>query len=47
MDEWNVTGASAVPLEVALKQRNKYFEGIKFRSIRELMEDAADKPGMV
>ncbi|KAK7463121.1 hypothetical protein VKT23_007706 [Stygiomarasmius scandens] len=47
MDEWNVTGASAVPLEVALEQRNKYFEGIKFRSIQELMEDAADKPGMV
>ncbi|KAK7034502.1 hypothetical protein VNI00_012349 [Paramarasmius palmivorus] len=45
MDEWNVTGASAVPQDVALKQREKFFKGIKFRSIQELMEDAlvADK----
>lgn len=40
MDEWNVTGASAVPWEVVERQREKYFKGIKFRGIGELLEDS-------
>ena len=40
MDEWNVTGASAVPWEDVARQREKYFKGIQFRSIEELLEDA-------
>ncbi|KAL1959572.1 hypothetical protein VTO42DRAFT_1607 [Malbranchea cinnamomea] len=39
MDEWNVTGASAVPWNEVLRQRQKYFQGIKFRSIAELLKD--------
>lgn len=40
MDEWNITGASAVPWDLVLEQREKYFCGIKFRTVQELMEDA-------
>jgi len=40
IDEWNTTGASAVPVEKALEQRETYFKGIKFRDINELLEDA-------
>ncbi|KAF5368884.1 hypothetical protein D9758_003100 [Tetrapyrgos nigripes] len=47
MDEWNITGASAVPWDIVVAQREKYFEGIKFRSIRELMEDADSGSEMV
>lgn len=40
MDEWNVTGASAVPWEEVARQREGYFKGIKFRSIEDLLEDS-------
>ncbi|KAL0578228.1 hypothetical protein V5O48_003765 [Marasmius crinis-equi] len=40
MDEWNVTGASAVPWDIVVRQRSQYFDGIEFRSIQQLMKDA-------
>lgn len=40
MDEWNVTGASAVPWELVLEQREKYFKGIRFRTVDEILKDA-------
>ncbi|KAL0062103.1 hypothetical protein AAF712_011030 [Marasmius tenuissimus] len=40
MDEWNVTGASAVPWDIVMRQRERYFDGIGFRSIQQLMKDA-------
>lgn len=40
MDEWNVTGASAVPWGEVERQREKFFKGVKFRSIEELLEDS-------
>lgn len=40
MDEWNITGASAVPWEKVLAQRRKYFEGIRFRTVEEVLQDA-------
>ena len=46
MDEWNVTGASAVPWDEVVRQREKYFRGIKFRSIIELLNDR-EKAGIV
>lgn len=46
MDEWNVTGACAVPWDEVVRQREKYFRGIKFRSIAELLKDG-EKAGIV
>lgn len=40
MDEWNVTGAAAVPMEKVRKQRESHFKGIRFRDIEQLLEDA-------
>jgi len=45
MDEWNVTGASALPWNEVERQRERNFHGIKFRNIRELLEDG-EKEGM-
>jgi swainsonine biosynthesis oxidoreductase SwnR len=39
MDAWNISGASVVPWAVVEKQRKTYFEGVKFRTIRELLEE--------
>ena len=40
MDEWNVLGASALPSAKVTEQREKYFKGVKFRTVKELLEDA-------
>ncbi|PLB54030.1 hypothetical protein P170DRAFT_431727 [Aspergillus steynii IBT 23096] len=40
MDEWNVIGASAVPMDRVLEHRERFFSGVKFRGLRELLEDA-------
>jgi swainsonine biosynthesis oxidoreductase SwnR len=40
MDEWNVTGAACVPWDIVLRQRERYFKGLRFREIEELLEDA-------
>ncbi|TPX19196.1 hypothetical protein DIZ76_016982 [Coccidioides immitis] len=39
MDEWNITGASAVPMDMVMRQREKFFSGLKFRGIEDLLED--------
>ncbi|KAL1740770.1 hypothetical protein HDZ31DRAFT_46842, partial [Schizophyllum fasciatum] len=40
MDEWNYTGASALPWDKVEAQRQKFFAGVKFRTVRELLEEA-------
>ncbi|KAI5898200.1 NAD(P)-binding protein [Schizophyllum commune H4-8] len=40
MDEWNYTGASALPWDKVESQRRRFFRDIKFRTVRELLEDA-------
>eukprot|EP01112_Ceratiomyxa_fruticulosa_P020621 TRINITY_DN7080_c1_g1_i1.p1 TRINITY_DN7080_c1_g1~~TRINITY_DN7080_c1_g1_i1.p1 ORF type:complete len:314 (-),score=61.38 TRINITY_DN7080_c1_g1_i1:26-967(-) len=40
MDEWNYTGASAVPQHIVELQRKKYFKDIHFRKIEDLLSDA-------
>jgi len=40
MDEWNYSGASAVPWDRVLEAREKYFPGIRFRGIEEFIRDA-------
>lgn len=39
MDEWNVTGVSAPPMEIVLRQREKFFQGVRFRGIKEVLRD--------
>ncbi|OJJ35836.1 hypothetical protein ASPWEDRAFT_41077 [Aspergillus wentii DTO 134E9] len=40
MDEWNITGASAVPIDKVVEQREWFFSDMRFRGIGEYMEDA-------
>lgn len=40
MDEWNISGASAVPMERVQEQRERFFPGIKFRGLRDFLHDA-------
>lgn len=40
MDEWSVLGATAVPRDVALEQREKYFKDVHFRTLEELFADS-------
>ncbi len=47
MDLWNETGAACVPFDIVQAQRKKYFQGVHFRSIQELVRDAKANPGVV
>lgn len=38
MDEWNFSGASALPKDVVQKQRETLFDGIRFATVEELLE---------
>lgn len=40
-------GALALPKEKVQRQREKYFKGLHFRGIGELMEEAAANPGTI
>lgn len=40
MDEWNVTGASAPPIVKVQEQQERFFHGIHFRGIEEVLVDA-------
>ncbi|KAI8293969.1 hypothetical protein K4K56_003403 [Colletotrichum sp. SAR 10_98] len=40
IDEWSLAGATAVPLEEALHQRERYFGEVKFRDINELLRSS-------
>ncbi|KAJ4142848.1 hypothetical protein NW754_010287 [Fusarium falciforme] len=40
IDEWTVAGAGLVPMDVAEKQRAKFFDDVKFRTIEELIQEA-------
>ena len=37
VDEWNVIGAASCPREKTLRQREKYFKGLNFVTIEELL----------
>ena len=39
-DEFSIDGATACPEEKTLKQREKYFSGMKFSSIKQVLERA-------
>ncbi|KAK1148118.1 hypothetical protein N8T08_010757 [Aspergillus melleus] len=40
MDEWNIMGASAVPMDRVQEQRKRFFSDVQFRGLRELLENA-------
>ncbi|PKY01119.1 NAD(P)-binding protein [Aspergillus campestris IBT 28561] len=40
MDEWNVMGASAVPIDRVLAQREKFFSDVEFRGVEVFLRDA-------
>ncbi|KAF4975560.1 hypothetical protein FZEAL_7675 [Fusarium zealandicum] len=40
IDEWSLTGATAVPHQEALQQRDKYFKDVHFRNIDDLLQDS-------
>ncbi|RSL81082.1 hypothetical protein CEP52_017272 [Fusarium oligoseptatum] len=42
IDEWTVTGAGLVPMDVAEKQRAEFFGDVKFRTIEELIKEAQE-----
>ncbi|PLN86490.1 NAD(P)-binding protein [Aspergillus taichungensis] len=42
MDEWNVMGASAVPMDRVLAQREKFFSDVEFRDIETFLRDALE-----
>eukprot|EP01119_Soliformovum_irregulare_P015644 TRINITY_DN4428_c0_g1_i1.p1 TRINITY_DN4428_c0_g1~~TRINITY_DN4428_c0_g1_i1.p1 ORF type:complete len:310 (-),score=68.01 TRINITY_DN4428_c0_g1_i1:11-940(-) len=46
MDLWNALGASAMP-EKAYHQRSKYFSGLHFSTVKELIESAEKNPDLV
>ncbi|RSL39284.1 hypothetical protein CEP53_014182 [Fusarium sp. AF-6] len=42
IDEWAVTGAGLVPMDVAEKQRAEFFGDVKFRTIEDLLKEAQE-----
>ncbi|KAF7542179.1 hypothetical protein G7Z17_g11814 [Cylindrodendrum hubeiense] len=40
IDEWSLSGATAVPYEEAFQQRAKYFKDVHFRTISNLLRDS-------
>lgn len=40
MDEWNYSGASALPYDIVVDQRKRFFDGVHFRRIKELLNDS-------
>ena len=40
VEEMMVLGCLAVPREKTLRQRGKYFQGVRFRGLEELLSDA-------
>ncbi|KAL5341195.1 NAD(P)-binding protein [Aspergillus crustosus] len=40
IEQWTVTGATACPREKTLRQREKYFSGVHFLSVEELLQKA-------
>ncbi|PLB36858.1 NAD(P)-binding protein [Aspergillus candidus] len=43
MDEWNVTGASAVPMDRVLTQRDMFFSDVTFRDVGTFLKDAYER----
>lgn len=40
MDEWNFSGATALPRDIVQRQKEALFKGIHFSTVEELMEIA-------
>lgn len=40
LEKWTVTGATACPKDTTLRQREKYFSGIRFLTVEEMLRKA-------
>ena len=38
LDEWMVVGGTAMPREKTLRQRKKYFKGIRFLALQDVLD---------
>ena len=46
-DEWSIDGATEVPKETTLRQREKYFQNCKFSTLEEVLGMAKGVRGVV
>lgn len=46
IDEWSLDGGSSVPMDEALQQRQRYFQGVHFRTIDEILTSAKNEEGL-
>lgn len=47
VEEWMIAGATALPREKTLRQREKYFGEVKFSTLQELLLRAKDNDGVL
>lgn len=47
VEQWMIAGATALPKEKTLRQREKYFGKVKFSTLQELLVRAKDMDGVV
>lgn len=47
VDQWMIAGATALPREKTLRQREKYFGKVKFSTLQELLLRAKDNDGVL
>lgn len=47
VEEWMIAGATALPREKTLRQREKYFGKVKFSALQELLLRAKDNDGVL
>lgn len=46
-DEWSIDGATVVPKETTLRQREKYFANCHFSTLEEVLQKAKGVKGVV
>lgn len=47
VDQWMIAGATALPREKTIRQREKYFGKVKFSTLQELLVRAKDQDGVL
>lgn len=47
VEQWMIAGATAVPREKTLRQREKFFGRVKFATLQELLVRAKDQDGVL
>lgn len=47
VEQWMIAGATALPREKTLRQREKFFGRVKFATLQELLVRAKDQDGVL